>query len=114
LTYTLETSGAVAIQVGNLPPGLVYDANDQTISGTPTEPGLYTISVVLTDAEGTQAEFPINVVVRPTSVALGDAIGLSGIPAVFEGDLPWDFEFTDTNDGNVPEPLSGTKCGRPR
>ncbi|MDA7647549.1 S8 family serine peptidase, partial [Akkermansiaceae bacterium] len=104
--YTLETSGAVAIQVGNLPPGLVYDANDQTISGTPTEPGLYTISVVLTDAEGTQAEFPINVVVRPTSVALGDAIGLSGIPAVFEGDLPWDFEFTDTNDGNVPEPLS--------
>ncbi len=104
--YTLETSGAIAIQVGNLPPGLVYDANDQTISGTPTEPGLYTISVVLTDAEGTQAEFPINVVVRPTSVALGDAIGLSGIPAVFEGDLPWDFEFTDTNDGNVPEPLS--------
>ena len=85
---------------------MVYDANDQTISGTPTEPGLYTISVVLTDAEGTQAEFPINVVVRPTSVALGDAIGLSGIPAVFEGDLPWDFEFTDTNDGNVPEPLS--------
>ncbi|MDA7625566.1 proprotein convertase P-domain-containing protein, partial [bacterium] len=104
--YTLETSGAIAIQVGNLPPGFVYDANDQKISGTPTEPGLYTISVVLTDAEGNQAEFPINVVVRPTSVALGDAIGLSGIPAVFEGDLPWDFEFTDTNDGNVPEPLS--------
>jgi hypothetical protein len=67
---------------------------------------VYTISVVLTDAEGVQAEFPINVVVRPTSVALGDAIGLSGIPAVFEGDLPWDFEFTDTNDGDVPKPLS--------
>jgi subtilisin-like proprotein convertase family protein len=104
--YTLDTSGATAIQVGNLPPGFVYDAIDQTISGTPTEPGVYTISVVLTDAEGTQAEFPINVVVRPTSVALGDAIGLPGIPAVFEGDLPWDFEFTDTNDGNVPTPLS--------
>jgi len=104
--YTLDTSGATAIQVGNLPPGVVYDAIEQTISGTPTEPGVYTISVVLTDAEGTQAEFPINAVVRPTSVALGDAIGLSGIPAVFEGDLPWDFEFTDTNDGNVPTPLS--------
>jgi hypothetical protein len=104
--YTLDTSGATAIQVGNLPPGFVYDAIDQTISGTPTEPGVYTISVVLTDAEGIQAEFPINVVVRPTSVALGDAIGLPGIPAVFEGDLPWDFEFTDTNDGNVPTPLS--------
>jgi hypothetical protein len=36
-------------------------------------------------------------------VALGDAIGLSDVPAVFEGDVPWDFEFTDTNDGDVAE-----------
>ena len=104
--YLVETSGATEIQVGNIPPGLAYDANDQKISGNPTEPGLFIISVVLTDAEGVQAEFPINIVVRPTSVALGDAIGLSGIPAVFEGDLPWDFEFTDTNDGDVPSPRS--------
>jgi hypothetical protein len=103
ILYILETSGATEIQVGNLPPGFVYDATDQRISGTPTEPGLYSISVVLTDAEGIQAEFPIRVVVRPTSVALGDAIGLSDIPAVFEGDVPWDFEFTDTNDGEVAE-----------
>ena len=104
--YKLRTSGATETQVGNLPPGFVYDPNGQTISGTPTDPGLYTINVVLIDAEGAQAEFPIRVVVRPTAVALGDALGLSGIPAVFEGDLPWDFEFTDTNDGDVPEARS--------
>ena len=83
------------------------------ISGTPTEPGLSTITVVLTDAEGTQAEFPINVIVRPTSVALGDAVGLSGIPAIFEGNLPWDFEFTDTNDGDVDSPLSARSAVGP-
>ncbi len=104
--YNVETSGATQIQVTDLPPGLVYDPNAETISGAPSEPGLYSINVILTDAEGTEGNFTINVVVRPTAIALGDAIGLEGIPAVFEGDAPWDFELTDTNDGNVPEPRS--------
>jgi subtilisin family serine protease/subtilisin-like proprotein convertase family protein len=104
--YNLETSGATQIEVTDLPPGVAYDPNTQIISGTPTDPGLYAIGVVLTDADGNEGNFAINVVVRPTAVALGDAVGLPDFPAIFEGDAPWDFELTDTNDGDVAEPRS--------
>lgn len=104
--YNLEESGAEEIIVTDLPPGVEYDPETQVVSGTPTDPGLYSIKVVLTDAEGNEGNFTINVVVNPTSVALGDAVGLSGIPAVFEGNAPWDFELTDTNDVDSDEPRS--------
>lgn len=104
--YELEAARAEQVSVGDLPPGLVYDPGARTISGTPTTPGLYPVPIVLTDAEGVSATTTLNIVVRPTAVALGDAIGFDGIPAFSGGDLPWDFEFTDTNDGNDPEPRS--------
>ncbi|MDA7518337.1 S8 family serine peptidase, partial [bacterium] len=104
--YNLEESGAEEIIVTDLPAGVEYNPVTQVISGTPTDAGLYAIKVILVDAEGNEGNFTINVVVNPTSVALGDAVGLPGIPAVFEGDAPWDFELTDTNDIDSDEPRS--------
>ncbi|MEJ6717469.1 MAG: S8 family serine peptidase [Akkermansiaceae bacterium] len=97
-TYKLESSGATVVTVGDLPPGVVFDPVTSTIFGTATTPGLYAVPVILFDELGEGKEFSLTFVVSPTSVALGDAIGLPGIPAVFGGDAPWDFELSDTND----------------
>lgn len=105
-TYNLETSGAVGVTVGDLPAGVTFDPVTLIISGSARDPGLYAIPVVLTDADGVQGNFNINIVVRPTAVALGDAVGFSGVPAVFGGNAPWDFELVDTNDGDVDDPRS--------
>lgn len=97
-TYNLETSGATTVRVGDLPDGVTFDEATNTISGAPTTPGLFSVPVILGDELGNEKEFTINFVVSPTSVALGDGVGLPGIPAVFGGDASWDFELTDTND----------------
>jgi len=102
--YNLESAGTSQVSVGNLPMGLSYDPVAGTISGAPAVPGLFAVPVVLTGEGDSVTNVTLNFVVRPTAVALGDAIGLAGTPAVFGGALPWDFELTDANDGNDPEP----------
>jgi hypothetical protein len=86
------------IEVGDLPSGLDFDPTRLVIFGVPDTPGLYQVPVILTNDLGETNESGIAFIIRPTSVALGDAVGLSGIPAIFGGDLSWDFEFGDTND----------------
>jgi subtilisin-like proprotein convertase family protein len=105
-TYQIQTTGASSVEVGDLPPGLVYDPVALTISGTPTRPGLYDVDIILRSDTTDDGEFVVVFEVNPTAVALGDAVGLPDVPATFGGDLPWDFELVDTNDGNVPDPRS--------
>jgi subtilisin family serine protease len=105
-SYLIQTTGASSVEVGQLPPGLVYDPETRTISGSATEPGLYQVPVILRSDTTDDGFFNLSFVVRPTAVALGDAVGQPDRPAVFGGDAPWDFELVDTNDGNVEEPRS--------
>jgi hypothetical protein len=65
---TLMTSGGMAplswkIASGKLPPGMELRETAGTISGTPTEPGVFTYSLVVTDSAGAAAtaEFTIRV-----------------------------------------------------
>jgi subtilisin-like proprotein convertase family protein len=104
--YNLETSGAAGVTVGDLPNGVTFDPVTSVISGSALAAGLFSIPIILTDENGVEGRFNINIVVRPTAVALGDAVGLSGIPAVFGGDGSWDFELIDTNDGDAENPRS--------
>lgn len=97
-SYSIETVGADSITLGDLPPGFQYNAETQVISGTPTQPGLFNVPIVLGSETSEDGSFTLTFVVRPTAVALGDAIGLPDRPAVFGGDAPWDFELLDTND----------------
>ena len=52
--------------VSGLPPGLSFDPETRTISGTPTEAGRYEVTVRLEDATGQSAERPIIVIVAPS------------------------------------------------
>jgi YVTN family beta-propeller protein len=51
-SLALAAGGATRFEVANLPPGLTYDAATQTLRGTPTVPGRYTVTVLAGNAEG--------------------------------------------------------------
>ena len=103
-TYRVETTEGSSVEIGDLPPGVSYDSLTRLISGTPTEPGLYSVPVRVFSDTTDDGLFTLNIVVNPTAVALGDAVGLPDQPAFFGGALPWNFELVDTNDGDVDEP----------
>ncbi|MCE4958060.1 putative Ig domain-containing protein, partial [Macrococcoides caseolyticum] len=48
----INSGDATSVTVTNLPSGLTYDSVTKTISGMPSEPGSYTITVSATDAAG--------------------------------------------------------------
>lgn len=105
-SYLIQTTGASSVEVGELPPGLVYDPETLTISGIPTDPGLYETDIILRSDTTNDGFFVLTFVINPTAVALGGAVGLPDSPAFFGGDLSWDFELEESTDGNVPEPRS--------
>ena len=103
-SYLIETVSADSVFVGDLdlPEGVTFNSALSTISGAPVVPGVYQIPVLMTNLAGNSSTSTITLVVRPVAVALGSALGLPNYPVVTEGDVPWDFEFTDTNDLGVP------------
>ena len=100
INYLVETVGASSVAVTNLPEGLSYDSEAQVITGSVNGPGLFTIAVSLTDSSGAINSFNVSLIVRPVAVALGQAIGLDDFPAILAGDLPWDFDSTNSSDGD--------------
>ncbi len=103
LNYLLQTAGATSVTLGDLPDGFVFDPETSVISGSASTSGLFEVPVILTDAVGVQGNFVLNFVITPTAVALGDALGFFGFPAVSGGDQPWAFEFSDFIDREVPD-----------
>ncbi len=101
-SYRIDAVGANSITVGDLPEGITYDPDTLIISGASPEPGVFQIPLSLV-GDGGIATPTIALVVSPTALALGDALGLPDFPAVTDGDRPWDFEFVDTNDPGVPD-----------
>lgn len=100
--YLVETVGATRVTIGDLPDGVTFDPITGLISGAATDAGVYQLQLLLHDADGGTTTATVTLVVRPVAVALGAALGLPDFPVVTAGTVPWDFEFTDTNDGDVP------------
>ncbi|MFW3618841.1 putative Ig domain-containing protein [Staphylococcus caprae] len=72
-----DNSGQVVTnKVNNLPEGVTFDSETNTISGTPTKVGSYPITVTTTDASGnkTTTNFTIQVVdtIKPTVTAINN------------------------------------------
>lgn len=130
VTATDEDGDTVALSVSPLPAGLTWNAATGTISGTPTQSGIFAITVTATDGHGgTDTESfqltvanvndaPVIVSLTPTSIAGtvgqplhvvvsvdvvdedGDAVDLAVT------DLPAGLDATDNGDGTVT--VSGT------
>jgi hypothetical protein len=80
----LPSLGATTMRVTGLPPGMSYDANTNSFSGTPTRPGRYTVRANGTNRIGTGPTATLIVVVTPMPAGmegsyegLVDAGGLS-------------------------------------
>ncbi len=77
---TADADPAVTVSVTGLPHGVGFDASTDTISGTPTVPGTYTVTVAAFDSTGAvrSARFVWSVAARPSLTHLsltGAAIG---------------------------------------
>ncbi|MDJ1110604.1 putative Ig domain-containing protein, partial [Macrococcus caseolyticus] len=57
----------VTHEVSGLPEGVTYDPKTNTISGTPTKPGEYTVTVVTRDSEGNETTTKFVIIVKDDS-----------------------------------------------
>lgn len=51
-TLVLSASNATRLEVSNLPPGMTFESASQTLRGTPSVPGRYTVTVLAGNAAG--------------------------------------------------------------
>ncbi|WP_435102361.1 putative Ig domain-containing protein [Halarchaeum sp. P4] len=123
---TLNASGGTGPytwSVAGLPDGLSLDAETGRITGTPAEPGPYTVSVTVTDGDGTQVtrQYALTVHTRPaltTPAALPRGVAnvsystpLTAVGGT--GDLSWHVSAGSLPDGLTLNATSGTISGTP-
>jgi gliding motility-associated-like protein len=115
-------AGGFTYTVSNLPPGLTFDDDTRTISGTPTTIGTYNVSVTVTDSEGnsTTAIFPIRVkdpLVLSSAVLADGTVGVSyptqTIPPAQGGVIPYTYTVTNLPAGLVFDPDTRQITGTP-
>ncbi len=102
-----------------LPPGLVLDRASGIISGTPTAPGTYTVSLQASNAGGTGiSNLTISVLVAPpVFTSATTAQGRVGAPFVFQvtaNGNPTEFGAAGLPDGLTIDPVTGKISGTPR
>ncbi|NOU48774.1 MAG: LruC domain-containing protein [Bacteroidales bacterium] len=103
-TYTLTATGSpvISYQATNLPQGLSFDADLQTINGTPTFSGVYDVLLTATNSYGIDVEtlvITINVGVQPPVIT-------SSLTANAQKNYP--FTYSITADGSVPLEFNAT------
>src|SRR5690606_7851999 len=86
-----------------LPPGLSFDPVTREITGTPTTPGNYVVTITATDADGITINTNYNIIVRDPMVLanatlasgiVGDNYLTQTIPAVVGGNGPFNYSAT--------------------
>ena len=97
IDYIIESLNVTEISVGELPLGLVFDPNDNSIRGIAGEAGIFALPITLTGPNGV-TNVSVSLIVQPIAGALGGAVE-QDLPTFSSGDSPWDLELTQTLDG---------------
>ncbi len=129
VTYPTQTIPAAAGGTGpytyavvNLPPGLTFNPATREITGTPTTPGLYTIPVTVTDANGNiiTANYNIKItdpfILPPATLAVGTKGSVytpQFIPAAIGGTTPYTYAAIGLPAGLSFNPITRAITGTP-
>ncbi|SHG90218.1 Ig-like domain-containing protein [Pedobacter caeni] len=115
-------TGPYTYAATNLPPGLTFDPATRVISGTPTQSGLYSVSVTVTDNTGTTATntYPLRVIGAlnlPTMVLADGTVGTvyteQTLPEVTGGTGPYTYTSADLPPGLNFDPVTRKLTGTP-
>jgi subtilisin-like proprotein convertase family protein len=98
LDYSFDVEGVTSIQVNNLPDGLVFNSEELTLTGVPAEGGVTNTELILSGPDGVNTT-SLSISIRPVTFALGAAVEQPDRISTANGDLEWDFEFSETLDG---------------
>jgi gliding motility-associated-like protein len=111
-----------AAATANLPAGLTFDAATRTVVGTPTQSGLYTIPVTVTDGAGKKvtANYTLRVIgalsLPTASLAngnVGTAYAGETLPEVSGGTGPYTYQAANLPPGLNFDPLTRKLTGTP-
>ncbi len=95
-TVTAEGTDPITYSASNLPPGLSFNPNNQTINGTPTTPGDFDVTLTANNDHGTDVEILVITIgsglVAPTITSDLTANGTKNFP----------FSYTIAADGSTP------------
>ncbi|WP_316817848.1 putative Ig domain-containing protein [Pedobacter nyackensis] len=111
-----------AATVASLPPGLTFNPTTRVISGTPTQSGLYSVSVTVTDGAGTKASntYSLRVIGAlnlPTMALVDGTVGTvyteQTLPEVTGGTGPYTYTAANVPAGLDFNPLTRKLTGTP-
>ena len=119
-------NGALTYDLRPVPPGLAFDAESRTLSGTPSEVAISLMTYEVTDADGDTATltfFEIEVDTMPSfddgatvadqSYRTGEEIGVLGLPVASSGDGPLVYSLSLEVPGLTFDAGSRTLSGTP-
>ncbi|WP_114604534.1 putative Ig domain-containing protein, partial [Staphylococcus sp. EZ-P03] len=110
------------VEVAGLPAGLTYNPATNQIEGTPTTPGVYLVTVTVTDAAGNVTEVPFSITVTDTTSAsiediadqtVPEDVAITPIPVVVTDDSATNVAVTGLPEGVVYNPETGLIEGTP-